>query len=90
MNERLAVHSKSLSLVNWDSPEAKDFASQDSVSNHMAMLVKEATTLHKVLSKYLDNATLKLIMGQVFKAYTQKLEEDLKKLDFFTSAGKNR
>ena len=54
------------------------------------MLVKETSTLHKVLAKYLSNDTLKAIMSDVFKAYSAKLEEEFKKLDLFSSAGKNR
>ena len=29
-------------------------------------------------------------MGEVFRTYVKKLEEDLKKIDLFSSAGKNR
>ncbi|TPX38226.1 hypothetical protein SmJEL517_g00015 [Synchytrium microbalum] len=91
MMERLTVHSKNLQGVNWDSPDPKDFLEEDGgVSTHMVTLVKETMTLHKVLAKYLDPETLKSVMGDVFKAYIKKLEEDLKKLDLFTSAGKNR
>ncbi|TPX53415.1 hypothetical protein SeMB42_g00804 [Synchytrium endobioticum] len=91
MMERVTVHSKNLLAVNWDSPSPKDFAEEDGdVSTHMVTLVKETMTLHKVLAKYLDPETLKTVMGDVFKSYVKRLEDDLKKLDLFTSAGKNR
>ncbi|KAJ3080696.1 hypothetical protein HK102_002878, partial [Quaeritorhiza haematococci] len=60
------------------------------VTNSMVLLVKETATLHKVLSKYLGQDTLRAIMGNVFRSYTTRIEEDLRGLDLFTSAGKNR
>jgi vacuolar protein sorting-associated protein 54 len=76
--------------VNWDTPDAKDFSPDNSSTVHMASLVKETSTLHRVLSKYLGSDTLRFVMSEVFKEYTKKLEDDFKKLDLFTSAGKNR
>jgi len=90
MQERLWVHCKSLMGINWDSPDAKDFSVEEGVSLYIAMLVKETSTLFRVLFKYLSSDSLKKIMGEVFKVYGSKLEEELRKLDLFSSAGKNR
>ncbi|KAJ3396863.1 hypothetical protein HDU92_001697 [Lobulomyces angularis] len=88
MQERLQVHSKNMLAINWDFPDSKDFEENCSVA--MSNLVKETCTLHKVLAKYLNTETLKKIMSEVFKAYSIKLEEDLKRLDLFSSGGKNK
>ncbi len=77
-------------MINWDSPDQREFSAEDNVSTYMSTLVKETATLHKVLSKYLSSDTLKKVMGDVFRSYALKLEEDLKKLDLFTSSAKNR
>ncbi|KAJ3416012.1 hypothetical protein HDV05_003609 [Chytridiales sp. JEL 0842] len=89
MEERLIVQCKNLMAVNWDTPDAKDFTADNSSTVHMASLVKETSTLHRVLMKYLDTDTLRYVMTEVFKTYTKKLEDDFKKIDLFTSAGKN-
>ncbi|KAJ3333446.1 hypothetical protein HDU76_008068 [Blyttiomyces sp. JEL0837] len=90
MNERLAIQIKHLLAVNWDSPESKDLSPDESSTVHIATMVKETATLHRVLVKYLSNETLRMIMADVFQSYNKKLEEELKKIDLFTSAGKNR
>ena len=56
----------------------------------MSTLVKETSSLHKVLAKYLPPEPLKSIMTEIFRSYIKKLEEDLKKIDLFSSTGKNR
>jgi vacuolar protein sorting-associated protein 54 len=56
----------------------------------MANLVKETTTLYKVLSKYLPPDSLKSILNEVFRAYVRRLEEELRRIDLFSSAAKNR
>ncbi|KAJ3125367.1 hypothetical protein HK098_000314 [Nowakowskiella sp. JEL0407] len=86
MNERLAVHCRTLQTTNWDNVESNN----DEASPYMALLVKETTTLHKVLSKFLTPDTLKMVISEVFKSYTTKIEEDLKKVEIYSSSGKNR
>lgn len=56
----------------------------------MSTLVKETSTLHKVISKYLPKESVKSIMNEVFRTSNRKLEEEVKKIDLFTAAGKNR
>ncbi|KAJ3336486.1 hypothetical protein HDU91_001767 [Kappamyces sp. JEL0680] len=56
----------------------------------MSTLVRETSTLHKVISKYLPPESLKSIMNEIFRSYTKRLEDDLKKIDLFSSSGKNR
>ncbi|KAJ3066837.1 hypothetical protein HDU99_003718, partial [Rhizoclosmatium hyalinum] len=90
MQERLAYHAKNLLTVNWDAPDAKDMTSDQACSIHIGGLVKETQTMHRVLFKFLPKSVLQNVMGQIFKAYNKGLEEELKKIELYTSAGKNR
>lgn len=56
----------------------------------MCTLVRETTSLHKVIAKYLPPESLRSIMSQIFRSYVKRLDDDLKKVDLFSSAGKNR
>ncbi|KAI8804520.1 Vps54-like protein-domain-containing protein [Cladochytrium replicatum] len=89
MNERLNVHCRSLQATNWEAPAPKD-ASHDDASPYMVLLVKETATLHKVLSKYLTPPTLKSIMSNVFKAYNERLEQEIKRVELYSSSSKVR
>ncbi|KAI9203421.1 Vps54-like protein-domain-containing protein [Polychytrium aggregatum] len=92
MTDRLEFHSKNLCSVNWDQPELRELASDhtDVTSVYMVALVKEIGTLHRVLIKLLRPEAIKMIFTQIFREYVIQLEDDLKKMDLFTSAGKNR
>ncbi|KAI8854401.1 Vps54-like protein-domain-containing protein [Chytridium lagenaria] len=90
MHERLCVQCELLIGINWDKPEPKDVVPDDPASTPMSQLVKETVTLHRVLSKYLDVDTLRKIVGNVFRLYNNKMEEEFKNIELFTSAGKNR
>ncbi|KAI8828558.1 Vps54-like protein-domain-containing protein [Chytriomyces cf. hyalinus JEL632] len=90
MQERLAYHSKNLLTVNWDSPDTKDMTPDQACSIHMAGLIKETCTMHRVLVKFLPKDVLQNVMGQIFRVYNKGLDEELKKVELYTSAGKNR
>ncbi|KAJ3027241.1 UNVERIFIED_CONTAM: hypothetical protein HDU68_004198 [Siphonaria sp. JEL0065] len=90
MQERLAYHAKNLLSVNWDAPDTKDMTSDQSSSVHVASLIKETQTMHRVLMKFLPKPVLQNVMGQIFKSYNKGLEEELKNIELYTSAGKNR
>ncbi|KAJ3108116.1 hypothetical protein HK100_003483 [Physocladia obscura] len=90
MQERLSTHSQGLLTINWDSPETKDMTPEKTCSVHIAALVKETTSMYRVLTKFLPKPSVKRIMGQIFKVYNDGLTEEFKNIDLFTSAGKNR
>lgn len=56
----------------------------------MEALVKEHTTLHKVLSRFLQGPTVEFIMMQVFSALNAGLAEQFGSLNVKTEAAKNR
>ena len=76
--------------INWDEPDPKEFNNELQASIHISGLVKETNNLYKVLIKYLPVSIVKNIMTEIFTFYDSKLEEEFKKVNFYTSIGKNR
>ncbi len=90
MQERLDVHAEKLMKINWDRPSDKDIPDPASPSTHMITMVKEIATLQKVLNRYLPSDAAKVIITKVYSSFVERLETDWKRLDIFTSNGKNR
>ncbi|KAJ9108831.1 hypothetical protein QFC21_000151 [Naganishia friedmannii] len=84
MADRLVVHSGALRNIDW---EAK---SSTAVNSYMEQLVKEITTLHKVLYKYLAISTVHTIMGRVLEATNEKLGEEYRKIELKSEDAKKR
>ncbi|TFY76653.1 hypothetical protein EWM64_g7359 [Hericium alpestre] len=84
MGDRLTAHIKSLQQVKWDAPAAKP------VNDYMELLVKETTTLHKVLSRYLSNTVVEYVMSQVFAAMNHRLSEEYTMIELPTPQAKER
>ncbi|CAG8558783.1 4928_t:CDS:10, partial [Racocetra fulgida] len=59
-------------------------------NSYMESLVKETTTLHKVLNKYLPQEILQNVMLDVFKSSNTKIAEEIAKVDIYTPLGKER
>lgn len=55
MGDRLNAHCKTLQGVDWST-------AREGVNDYMTVLVKETVTLHKVLSRYLQDAALEVSM----------------------------
>jgi vacuolar protein sorting-associated protein 54 len=55
MGDRLSAHIKNLNAIRWDVQPAKP-----GTNEYMELLVKETVTLHKVLSRYLASAVVKV------------------------------
>ncbi|KAL5529345.1 hypothetical protein ACEPAG_5330 [Sanghuangporus baumii] len=83
MGDRLSAHCKTLQTVDWS-------ASRDVVNEYMTLLVKETITLHKVLSRYLQESALEFIMSQVFAAINHRLSEEYGKIDLPNQEAKER
>jgi len=85
MGDRLSVHCRSLQEIKWD------VATTDpGPSVYMETLVKETTTLHKVLSKYLAAPAVELVMSQVLAAINHRLSEEFGKIELGTHDAKER
>jgi vacuolar protein sorting-associated protein 54 len=85
MAGRAAVHVKSMKAINWDSKVA-----ELGVSPYMETLAKETTTLHKVLSKFLPESTVLMIMEPVFKSYKEQWGRAFGDVVVGTEEGKQR
>ncbi|CAK5265084.1 unnamed protein product [Mycena citricolor] len=73
MGDRLSTHIRAFqvktSAVDWTMPG-------EGVNSYMSVLVKETTTLHKVLSRHLSAAVIEEVMSQVFAAINHRLSEE--------------
>jgi vacuolar protein sorting-associated protein 54 len=63
MSGRASTHVKAMKTINWDD------SADNGINPYMDTLVKETTTLHKVLSRHLPDITVLMIMEPVFKSY---------------------
>jgi hypothetical protein len=54
MVSRIIIHSKALSEMDWDLPNARDIEKENNISNSMYSLVNEIRNLHKLLQKYVN------------------------------------
>ena len=85
MSGRASTHVNIMKKINWDSSPPGQ-----SVSPYMETLVKETTTLHRVLSKHLPEMTVRTIMDPVFSSYREQWGKAFHDLDVKTVAGKER
>ena len=85
MSGRASTHVNFMRKIDWDSPSAGQ-----AVSPYMETLVKETTTLHKVLSKHLPDTTVRMIMDPVFSSYREQWGKAFHDVDVKTVAGKER
>ncbi|KAL8924253.1 MAG: hypothetical protein Q9172_002766 [Xanthocarpia lactea] len=86
MSGRAAAHVSAMKKINWDAP-VKD---AQAVNPYMETLVKETLTLHKVLSKFLPEMTISMIMEPVFQSYREQLGKGFMDMEVKTTAGKSR
>ena len=85
MSGRVSTHVNVMKKIDWDSSPPGQ-----AISPYMETLVKETTTLHKVLSKHLPEMTVRLIMDPVFSSYREQWGKAFHDVDVKTVAGKER
>lgn len=85
MSGRATTHVNVMRKINWDSSSPNQ-----AISPYMETLVKESTTLHKVLSKHLPDMTVRMIMDPVFSSYREQWGKAFHDVDVRTVAGKER
>ena len=85
MSGRATTHVNIMKKINWDAT-----SSGQAISPYMETLVKETTTLHKVLSKHLPDMTVQMIMDPVFSSYREQWGKAFHDVDVKTVAGKER
>ena len=85
MSGRATTHIAVMKKIDWDSP-----SNTDAANLYMETLVKETTTLHKVLSKHLPEMTVRMIMEPVFASYHEQWGKAFRDVELKTVAGKER
>ncbi|EWC47376.1 hypothetical protein DRE_00344 [Drechslerella stenobrocha 248] len=87
MSDRLMAHVRNIrQTIDWDGPGAVE----TKPNAYMETLVKETSTLHKVLSKHLSEDVLGSIMVPVFAIYKKRLVEAYTGVTVKTDVGKGR
>ena len=85
MSGRATTHVNVMKKINWDTTPNTLAANP-----YMETLVKETTTLHKVLSKHLPDMTVRMIMEPVFASYREQWGKAFADAEVKTVAGKDR
>lgn len=85
MSGRAGTHVSAMKKIKWEEPD-----SSGAVSPYMETLVKETSTLQKVLSKHLPDTTVRMIMDPVFASYREQWEKAFGDVEIKTAAGKQR
>ncbi|KAF2279903.1 Vps54-domain-containing protein [Westerdykella ornata] len=84
LSNRAAIYVRNLEMIQWDEDTERD------VSPNMETLTKETVTLHKVISKYLADVAVRMIMVSVFESYREQLGKVFKDAAVRTAPGKSR
>lgn len=85
MSGRATSHVNAMKKIDWEAA-----AKNQTVNGYMETLVKETTTLHKVLSKYLLEMNVRAIMEPVFKNYQDQWGKAFQEVDITTPVAKER
>ncbi|PWN34101.1 Vps54-domain-containing protein, partial [Meira miltonrushii] len=79
MSDRLTVHCRSLSSIEWAASIEGD--GPVGAVKPMMDLVKETTTLHKVLCKYLQPSVVEAVIGQVLVSIDKRIAAEFRKIE---------
>ena len=85
MSGRATTHIAAMKKIDWDTQ-----IDSQNASPYVETLVKETTTLHKVLSKHLPEITVRMIMDPVFSSYREQWGKALLDVEVQTGAGRQR
>lgn len=88
MADRLDVHCKAFQAVEWEK-EGREGAGKGP-SGYVEALTKEHATLNKVISRYLQQATVEGIMGQVCANLDARLKDEFGRVEVKSDRAKER
>lgn len=89
MGDRLSVHCRGLQNIDWNAPAEADGPEDSPPSKSIADLVKETTTLHKVLSRYLQAIVVEQITRQVLDAIVKRFSTEFSKVEVTLAGGES-
>ncbi|KAK9444942.1 vacuolar sorting protein [Metarhizium brunneum] len=81
MTRLAASHVKTIKHIDWDNE-------QKNVHSYMATLTKDTTSLHRILTKSLPEATVGMIMTLVFISYRDQFGKAFQEVDPATESGR--
>jgi vacuolar protein sorting-associated protein 54 len=84
MTGRAAAHAKSMRAIDWVAKTTEN------AHPYMETLVKETSTLHRVLTRHLPEMSITMIMSPVFSSYEDHLGRALDEADPKTPAGHHK
>lgn len=91
MGDRLSVHCRGLAATNWNASippvGAEGAAPYVGPSKPISDLIKETTTLHKVLSKYLQESVVESVFTQVLDAVVKRVGAEFAKVEVTRDGG---
>lgn len=91
MSSRAATHVAAMKNIDWDFPPSSAPSTPiHSPNPYMETLVKETSTLHKVLAKHLPDPVVASILLPVFASYRDQWGRAYAETDLHTPAGKQR
>ncbi|KAF2436877.1 Vps54-domain-containing protein [Tothia fuscella] len=90
MSMRATAHVNAMKKIDFDEDSRKEKEGATNISKHMETLTKETTSLHRVLSRYLPEINVKIIMGPVFANYREQWGEAFRGAGVKTEVGKAR
>lgn len=95
MGDRLTVHCRALSIIDWNAPIDKEEDKNDDASGNAPVkavmdLIRETTVLHKRLCTYLQPPVVESIIGQVVLATDERISSELRKVQGYDESAKSR
>ena len=84
MTGRATSHINAMKKVSWN------MSSDAQVNQYMETLIKETTTLHKVLTRHLPENDVRMIMAPVFGNYREKWGKAFQEVTVKTQGAKDR
>lgn len=85
MSQRASLHINAFKKIDWDAP-----APANAVNPYAETLAKETGTLHRVLSRYVSEMDLQMIMVPIFGFYSSEWTRAFDEAEVRTEAGKQR
>lgn len=90
MADRLEVHKQTLESIDWENTQNLAPGQEAGPNAYLESLLKEVSTLHRVLGRYLSPSTLQAILSQVFLSIHGALHEVFSRVEVESTQAKER
>lgn len=86
MSGRSRTHVTALKKISWDDVGAQ----RPPINTYMETLIKETSTLHRVLSKHLSEVVVTSVMTPIFESYKEQWGQAFRTVNITTKEGMER